>query len=60
MAKSAIQQHIQHLRDLDREFKRFEEKMQAKMKANPDLRTLTVDLDRLHNAVARPAYGLKK
>ena len=56
--KSTIRRHVESLRALDRQFRRFERVARRAIKGNRDLQRLGVELDRLHAKIIPCAFGI--
>jgi hypothetical protein len=57
--KSAIQQHVENLRALDRQFRQFDKVARRTLRDRRDLRRLLVELKKLERAIKIPAFGFQ-
>lgn len=57
--KSAIRQHVENLKALNDQFRKFERVARGAIRSNRDLRHLTVELNKLRRAIVIPAFGFE-
>jgi hypothetical protein len=56
--KSSIRKHVESLKALDRQYRKFERIARRAISGNRDLRRLGVELDKLHAKVIPAAFGI--
>jgi hypothetical protein len=54
---NAVKELIIQLRALDKQFRKFDALLRAKMRSNPELAVLRAELDKTRAIVSIPAYG---